>query len=269
MEKQIGFIGCGKMAQAMIGGMIQTSIVTPNQIMASARTDKTLLIVKKRFNVNITKSNQEVATFSDILILAVKPHLYSTVIEEIKQYVREDTLVISIAAGIDLAFMENQFGGGVKVIRTMPNTPSLVGEGMSVLCVNHLVTESECDEVIGLFNSFGECEVVDEGLMDSIPAISGSAPAYVYMFIEALADGGVKQGIPRKQAYKLAARAVLGAAKMVLKTGKHPAELKDDVCTPGGVTIEAVSELEKNGFRSAVLAAMESCTNKGKALAKK
>ncbi|MFZ3590772.1 pyrroline-5-carboxylate reductase [Bacillus sp. DJP31] len=269
MEKKIGFIGGGKMAQAMIAGIIQSSIVKPNQIMTSARSNETLLSVKERFNVNITSSIQEVARCSNILFLAVKPNLYSKIIEEINEYVSPDTLVITIAAGIDLAFMENQFARAVKVIRTMPNTPSLVGEGMSALCVNQFVTDQERDEVVGLYNSFGECVVVDEALMDSIPAISGSSPAYVYMFIEALADGGVKQGIPRQQAYKLAAQAVLGAAKMVLETGKHPAELKDDVCTPGGATIEAVSELEKNGFRSAILSAMESCTDKAKALAKK
>lgn len=269
MEYKIGFIGCGKMAQAMISGMIQSSVVKPEQIMASARTDQTLLKVKKKFNVKTTTSNQEVARFSDILFLAVKPDLYSTIIAEVKEDVRSNTIVVTIAAGIKLVFMENQFDHVVKVIRTMPNTPSLVGEGMSTLCVNQNVTEYERNEVIKLFNSFGKCEVVDESLMDSIPAISGSSPAYVYMFIEALADGGVKQGIPRAQAHRLAAQAVLGAAKMVLETGKHPAELKDDVCTPGGATIEAVIELEKNGFRSAVLAAMERCTTKSMGLAKK
>jgi pyrroline-5-carboxylate reductase len=148
----------------------------------------------------------------------------------------------------------------------MPNTPSLVGEGMSVLCPNENVDSEDLEQVVQLFNSFGKTECLTESLMDAVPAISGSSPAYVYMFIEAMADGGVQQGIPRSQAYRLAAQAVLGAAQMVLETGKHPGQLKDDVCTPGGVTIEAVASLEKNQFRGAVLSAMKECTDKIKKL---
>ncbi len=268
MDKKIGFIGCGKMAQAMIAGMIKSSLVRPDQILVSANTNQTLSVVKKRLNVNTSTSNRDVARFADILFLAIKPHLYSKIIAEIKDDIQSNTLIVTIAAGIEIKFMENQFENKVKVIRTMPNTPSLVGEGMSALCVNSYVTVQERDEIVNLFNCFGKCELVEESLMDSIPAISGSSPAYVYMFIESLADGGVKQGIPRDQAYRMAAQAVLGAAKMVLETGKHPAELKDDVCTPGGATIEAVTELETNGFRAAILAAMESCTKKSKGMVK-
>jgi pyrroline-5-carboxylate reductase len=269
MDKRIGFIGCGKMGQAMITGMLQSSLVKPDQIIGSARSDETLLIIEEKYQINVTNSNQEVANSCDFLFLAVKPHLYSEIIHEIKDHINKETIVITIAAGIDIAFIENQFGKEIKVVRTMPNTPSLVGEGMSVICVNHLVTDEERDQVLSLYDSFGKSELVDESLMDAIPAISGSSPAYVYMFIEALSDGGVMQGIPRKMAYKLAAQAVLGAAKMVLETDKHPGELKDEVCTPGGVTIEAVSTLEKHHFRGAVLTAMENCTNKARILGKK
>jgi pyrroline-5-carboxylate reductase len=269
MDKRIGFIGCGKMGQAMITGMLQSSLVRPDQIIGSARSDETLLLVEQKYKINVTLSNQEVASSCDFLFIAVKPHLYKDVIQEVKGHVNKETIIITIAAGIDIAFIENQFENEVKVVRSMPNTPSLVGEGMSVLCVNHLISDQEKEQVMSLFNSFGKSEIVDESLMDAIPAISGSSPAYVYMFIEALADGGVMQGIPRKMAYKLAAQAVLGAAKMVLETDKHPGELKDEVCTPGGVTIEAVATLEKQQFRGAILTAMENCTNKSRALGKK
>ncbi|MFE7061676.1 pyrroline-5-carboxylate reductase [Sutcliffiella sp. NPDC057660] len=267
MTKTIGFIGSGKMAQAIIGGLLKSKLYQPDQIVASARTEKTVEQVTEKFNIKAGFHNGEVAKQADILILAVKPDLHGPVIEEIKGYVKENTVIITIAAGISLNFLESAFKKRIKAVRVMPNTPSLVGEGMSAICANDLVESDELQEVIRLFESFGQAEVLTEQLMDAVPAVSGSSPAYVYMFIEALADGAVQQGIPRDQAYKLAAQAVLGAAKMVLETGKHPGELKDNVCTPGGATIEAVTTLEKQGFRAAIVSAMDACTKKSKLLA--
>jgi pyrroline-5-carboxylate reductase len=192
----------------------------------------------------------------------VKPDLHEEVINEIKTEISSGTIIVTIAAGITLQFLEQSFGRPVKVVRAMPNTPSLVGEGMTALCFHELVTEGERERVSNIFESFGQVEVFIESLMNSIPAISGSSPAYVYMMIEALADGGVKQGITRDKAYRLAAQAVLGAAKMVLETELHPGVLKDQVCTPGGATITAVATLEEKGFRSSILSAMESCTER-------
>jgi pyrroline-5-carboxylate reductase len=269
MTRTIGFIGCGKMAQAMIEGMIRSNLVKPEQLIASAATESTLQNVSNKYGIGVTTSNSEVARRANFLFLAIKPNLYGEIIEEIKHEIQSDSIVITIAAGISLDYMEKAFGRVVKVVRTMPNTPSLVGEGMSALCKNNSVSDDDIAEVINLFESFGKAEVMDEKLMDAIPAVSGSSPAYVYLFIEALADGAVLQGIPREQAYRLAAQAVLGAAKMVLETGKHPAELKDAVCTPGGATIEAIATLEKERFRGTVLSAMESCTTKSKALSGK
>ncbi|MEQ2528042.1 pyrroline-5-carboxylate reductase [Robertmurraya yapensis] len=266
MNKKIGFIGSGKMAQAMIKGILSSATYAPEQIKVSAKSDETLNKVKRQYSVHATKDNTEVARWADILFLAVKPDIHKEVIQEINAVVAEHTIIITVAAGITLDDLESDFGKKIKAVRTMPNTPSFVGEGMSALSINDRVTSDDLEQVLAIFRSFGEVEVVAEKLMDSIPAISGSSPAYVYMFIEALADGGVKDGIPREQAYRLAAQAVLGAAKMVLETGMHPGELKDQVCTPGGATIEAVSALELNGFRSAVLQAMESCTKKIKNL---
>ncbi|WP_088043026.1 pyrroline-5-carboxylate reductase [Bacillus sp. EAC] len=268
MNKKIGFIGCGKMAQAMIGGLIDSKLIGKNQIFVSARSTETLVKVKNLYDVQTLQNNIDLAKQVDYLFLAVKPDLYPFIIEEIKDSISNSTVIITIAAGITLEGVEKSFGREVKIVRTMPNTPSLVSEGMSALCHNQVVTMVELEEVMAIFNSFGKCEIVNEKLMDAIPAVSGSSPAYVYLMIEALADGAVLQGIPRNQSYKLAAQAVLGAAKMVLDTELHPGELKDQVCTPGGATIEAIAELEKQGFRSAILSAMERCTEKSKSLGK-
>ncbi len=256
------------MAQAMIGGILQSNSDLSKQIVASARSQETLDLVASKFQIQVTTNNMLVAEQADILFLAIKPNLHAQIIEEIKHSIKTDSIIITVAAGISLQFLEDSFNQPIKAIRSMPNTPSLVGEGMSAICANEYVTMEEAEDVIRVFSSFGKVEQIEEKLMNAIPAISGSSPAYVYMFIEALADGGVKNGLTREQSYHLAAQAVLGAAKMVLESGKHPGELKDEVCTPGGATIEAVAKLEKTGFRAAVLAAMESCTEKTNFLTK-
>jgi pyrroline-5-carboxylate reductase len=266
MDLKIGFIGCGKMAQAMIKGMISSGKIKAAQITVSTKTDATLKIVKESYGVHTTIDNKEVAEHSDLLFLAIKPELHSEIIKEIKDTIGEKTIIITVAAGITLKGLEKEFGKEIKAVRTMPNTPSYVGEGMTPFSVNNRLNKEDLQLVTYILQSFGKAEVISEDLMDSIPSISGASPAYVYMFIEALADGGVKNGLSRNQAYRLAAQAVMGAAKMVLETGKHPGELKDEVCTPGGATIEAVSALEQHGLRYAVLQAMEKCTDKAKNL---
>lgn len=264
MDKKIGFIGCGKMGQAILSGILSSGITPHQQIMISARSSSTLEIVKELYQVNVTSNNLDVISFADIVFLTIKPDQNRSILDEIKPILKENTILISIAAGVTLDDMEIALGDRVKLIRTMPNTPSFVQEGMTAFCANNHVTENELEIVTILLQSFGKTEEIPESLMDSIPAISGSSPAYVYMFIEALADGGVLQGIPREQAYRLAGQAVLGAAKMVLESGEHPGVLKDQVCTPGGATIEAVAELEQNHFRSAIIQAMDRCTRKTK-----
>ncbi|ULT57997.1 pyrroline-5-carboxylate reductase [Neobacillus drentensis] len=266
MIKKIGFIGAGKMAQAMIGGILQANGVSKENIMASASTERTIQAISEKYRILVSLNNKDVARFADILILAVKPDQHAGIIEEMKNEIKQSTIIVTIAAGITLADIEQLFGLAVKTVRTMPNTPSLVGEGMTALCANSYIKEEELAAVEQLLQCFGQTERLDEKLMDAIPSISGSSPAYVYMLIEAMADGGVRQGIPRDQAYRLAAQAVLGAAKMVLETDRHPGELKDQVCTPGGATIEAVATLEREQFRGSIIAAMESCTSKVKKL---
>lgn len=268
MNKNIGFIGCGNMAQAIIGGIVNSKLVTPKEVMASDVIEKNLSFAKNSFGIEVSKDNLEVARFSDIIILAVKPNMYGSIIEEIKEAIKDNVIIVTIAAGITIDFVEKAFRRKLKVVRTMPNTPALVGEGMTAITPNKLVSKEDEEVILNIFESFGKAEIIEEKLMNVIPAISGSSPAYVYMFIEALADGGVLQGIPRDKAYKLAAQAVLGAAKMVLETGMHPGALKDNVCSPGGTTIEAVATLEEKGFRSAVISAMNSCTDKANKMSK-
>jgi pyrroline-5-carboxylate reductase len=257
------------MAQAIIGGIVTSRLAEANNVIASNTSEGKLNVMKDKYNIRTTLSNIEVAQNSDILILSVKPIKYIEVINQIKDHVKQNVVIVTIAAGVTIETVEKAFEKEMKIIRTMPNTPALVGEGMTALCYNKSIAKEDLSPIIDIFESFGKTEIIEERLMDAIPAISGSSPAYVYMFIEALADGGVLQGIPRDKAYKLAAQSVLGAAKMILETGEHPGSLKDKVCSPGGTTIEAVYTLEKNNFRGSVISAMEACTSKAIKMSKK
>ena len=260
IDKIIGFIGAGNMGSAMIGGILSSSLATSSQMIASAHSSDTLEKIKNKFSIETTLSNETVAERSNILFLAVKPNKFSEVIPQISGHIKNSCLVVSIAAGQPIAAIEEAFGKEIKLVRAMPNTPALVGEAMSALCPNKNVTEEELKEMLDIFSCFGKAEVVPESLIDAVVGVSGSSPAYVYLFIEAMADAAVREGIPRKKAYKFAAQAVLGSAKMVLETGMHPGELKDMVCSPAGTTIEAVRVLEEKGLRSAVMEAMKECT---------
>lgn len=268
MEKKLGLIGCGNMSQAMMGGIIKSGVFTAEDIMVSDICENSLIKAKEKYKVVTTTKNTELARQVDILVLAVKPNIYPIVIKEIKDLVKDDVIIITIAAGVEIFKTEEMFGRKLKIVRVMPNTPALVGEGMSALCPNKLVAEDELKTVVNIFESFGEAEIVTENLMDVVTSVSGSSPAYVYMFIEALADGAVLDGMPRDKAYKFAAQAVLGSAKMVLNTGKHPGELKDMVCSPGGTTIEAVATLEEKGFRDSVISTVRTCTKKSVEMSK-
>ncbi|NWK69772.1 pyrroline-5-carboxylate reductase [Bacillus paramycoides] len=262
MDKQIGFIGCGNMGMAMIGGMINKNIVSSDKIICSDLNVTNLKKASEKYGITITTDNNEVAKNADILVLSIKPDLYLSVINEIKEQIKNDVIVVTIAAGKSVMSTENAFGRKLRIVRVMPNTPALVGEGMSALCPNEMVKEKDLEDILNIFNSFGQTEIVNEKLMDVVTSVSGSSPAYIYMFIEAMADAAVLDGMPRNQAYKFAAQAVLGSAKMVLETGIHPGALKDMVCSPGGTTIEAVATLEEKGLRTAIISAMKRCTQK-------
>ncbi|MBE5904101.1 MULTISPECIES: pyrroline-5-carboxylate reductase [Pseudobutyrivibrio] len=263
---KIGFIGTGNMGSAMMGGMVSSGIVAASNVMASDIFQAALDRISDQLNIATSTNNRDVVDFADIVFLAVKPQYLAGAIDGIKDMDFTDKIVVSIAAGQSIEKLTELFGKQLKLIRVMPNTPALVGEAMSALSPNELVSEDEADIVLHLFESFGKAEIVPEKLQDAVVGISGSSPAYVYMFIEALADGAVAEGMPRAQAYKFAAQAVLGSAKMVLETGEHPGVLKDAVCSPGGTTIEAVATLEALGFRNAVIEAERVCVEKSRDL---
>ncbi|MCI9531196.1 MAG: pyrroline-5-carboxylate reductase [Lachnospiraceae bacterium] len=267
-NKTIGFIGGGNMATAIIGGILQSGIAAKEQLIAADTSENALAALQERFGIRTTHSNQEAAEAADILFLAVKPHILPQATAEIQGCVDADMLLVSIAAGTSIQAIESLFGQEIKLIRAMPNTPALVGEGMSALCANSRVSEAELAEIRSIFSSFGACEVVSESMIDTVVGVSGSSPAYVYLFIEAMADAAVADGMPRAQAYRFAAQSVLGSAKMVLETGSHPGALKDAVCSPGGTTIEAVAILEEEGMRHAVIRAQRACVQKSKDMGK-
>ena len=260
----IGFIGLGNMAKAMIGGMLEKGIVDIERIIGSAETERTAKEAAGKFHIQTTTDNKMVAGNAKIVFLAVKPQLLENVIAEIRDCITDDTLIVSIAAGKTMEEITKMFGREISLVRCMPNTPALVGEGCTGVCRNEKVTGEEFDCVMELLSSFGSASEVPERLMDAVVGVSGSSPAYVFLFIEAMADGAVAAGMPRKQAYEFAAQAVLGSARMVLETGKHPGELKDMVCSPAGTTIEAVRILEEKGFRGIVMDAMEACVRKSR-----
>ena len=261
---KIGFIGCGNMGSAMIGGILKKGVFEKNEIIVSNLTEEGSKRSKEKLGVATTLDNCEVVKNANIVILAVKPQFYEEVINEVKDYLTPKHMIVGIAPGKTLAWLEEKCGQPLKVVRLMPNTPAQVGEGMTGACVNERVTREDLDQILTITNSFGRTEVVSERMMDAVGAVSGCSPAYVFMFIEAMADAAVAQGMPRKQAYQFAAQSVLGSAKMVLETGMHPGELKDMVCSPAGTTIEGVRILEQNGFRSAVFEALQGAADKGK-----
>jgi len=263
---KLGFIGCGNMAGAMLGGIIEDEIYSPADIIGADVYAPSREKIKEQYGIAVTDDNKEVVREADVVVLSIKPQFCEAVINEIKEEVREEQLFITIIPGKTLAWLEEAFGRPLKVIRTMPNTPAMVREGMTGACCNQYVTEADMEQGLTILNGFGKTEVVAENLMDSVTGVSGSSPAYVFMFIEAMADAAVAGGLPRSKAYQFAAQAVLGSAKMVLESGKHPGELKDMVCSPGGATIGAVRVLEDKGFRSAVFEAVTEAARISKSL---
>jgi pyrroline-5-carboxylate reductase len=263
------FIGLGNMATAIISGILAHGIVTPENIKGADKSASARDKAKQQFGISTTACNNSAVTDAEIIILAIKPQVAATVLAEVKDSIAAKAIIISIMAGKSTDWIAEQLTGTgipLKIVRTMPNTPALVGEAMSGVCRNAHVSDSEMEICLNLWRSFGKAEEVPETLMDAVVGVSGSAPAYVFIFIEALADAAVTAGMPREQAYRFAAQNVLGSARMVLETGRHPGELKDMVCSPGGATIEAVKILEEKGFRAAVIAAANAAAEKSRGL---
>lgn len=267
--KKLSIIGGGNMGRAILGGVINSGILSPKDITVSDPYQPSLDLVKNEYGVNITTDSKEAVEFGDIIIFAVKPNIIGRVFSDISINLDNSKIIISIAAAISIEYIQDHLGYDKKIVRVMPNTPALVGEAMSAISPNKNIDDDDLEDVIKIFNSFGKAEIISESLMDTVVGVSGSSPAYVFMFIEAMADAAVLDGMPRAQAYKFAAQSVLGAAKMVLETGKHPGELKDMVCSPGGTTIVAVETLEKEGLRNAVIQGQKKCVQRSREMSNK
>jgi pyrroline-5-carboxylate reductase len=262
----IGFLGAGKMATALAKGFIRAGLVTPNQVIASDVSEAACAAFAKETGAKTTAFNPDVAKFANVLILAVKPDQVSGALAEIRDVTNEKHLLISIAAGVTLAKLEAGLGDDARAIRVMPNTPALVGSSATGFALGKSATSTDAEIATKLFSAVGVAFQVKESLLDAVTGLSGSGPAYVYLFIESLSDGGVAAGLPRDIATKLAAQTVLGAARMVLETGQHPGALKDMVTSPGGTTIEGLHELEKGKLRGTVMSAVRAATDKSKKL---
>ncbi|SNX55437.1 pyrroline-5-carboxylate reductase [Thermoanaerobacterium sp. RBIITD] len=252
---KIGFIGTGNMGTALIKGIINSKIVDPQYINVYDPSSEKLLKLKDETNVTIKENNVDVANDSDVIILAIKPNIYDSVLNEIKDAVTDNKIIIIIAPGITIERVRDILKKG-KIIRTIPNTPALIGEGITAISYPDNISVNDKETVENIFKSCGEIIEVKENLIDAAMSVSSCSPAFVYIFIEALADAGVSLGLPRDISYKLASKAVSGSGSMVLNTGFHPGYLKDMVTSPGGTTIQGVRMLEKYGMRSAVIEAI-------------
>ncbi|WP_312430261.1 pyrroline-5-carboxylate reductase [Lacrimispora sp.] len=258
---KIGIIGIGNMGFAILKGLLKT--YEKEEIIFTDVNQERCAQISSEMGVAHGESNDQCTRQAKYVVLAVKPQYFDPVLSDIREEVTEDHVIISIAPGITTAQLKEKLGEKTRVVRAMPNTPALLGEGMTGVCYDEKDFSQEEKETIGdIFRSLGRMRIVEERLMNAVVCASGSSPAYVYMFIEALADGAVKYGLPRDAAYEMAAQTVLGSARMVLETGEHPGALKDKVCSPGGTTIEGVSALEEFGFRNAVIKAADACFKK-------
>ncbi|XP_039129487.1 pyrroline-5-carboxylate reductase [Dioscorea cayenensis subsp. rotundata] len=257
---RLGFIGAGNMAESISRGVIKAGVLPPSSIRTAHRCPKRRSVFQS-FGVQILETNQQVVDDSDIIILSVKPQVVKEVLLELKPFFTEQKLLVSIAAGIKLKALQ-ELSGHKRIIRVMPNTPSAVGEAASVMCTGEMATKIDEERVSSLFKAIGKIWTAEEKYFDAITGLSGSGPAYIYLAIEALADGGVAAGLPRELALGLASQTVLGAAAMVNQTGKHPGQLKDAVASPAGTTIAGIQELEKGAFRSNLISAVVAATKR-------
>ncbi len=266
MEK-LGFVGCGAMGSALIKGILESKVMQAENIICWDTDAQKLTALREQYNITAATHSRQVPEFADIIFLAVKPGDVPKVLAEFGERITEGHLLVSIAAGVTQAQIKRGLTSKAKVIRIMPNTPCLVGAGMIVIAPGKEVPDDGIEAVIKLLEPVGRVIVLAEKQLDAVTGLSGSGPAYVFAFIEALADGGVKAGLSKETALLLAAQTVLGAAKMMLETGEHPSVLKDRVTSPGGTTIEGLSVLEKGGFRGNIMGAVEAATRRSRELA--
>jgi pyrroline-5-carboxylate reductase len=264
--RRIGFIGAGNMAEAIIRGLLESEAVKPDHITASDVMPERLKYMQSTYGISTLADNDELVGGADILVLAVKPQVVGSVLTHIGPRTDDTKLVISIVAGLTVAAMAAGLGAGTRIIRTVPNTPVFVGEGMVALASDGPARDEDFAVAEALFAPVARIVSIEEKLMDAALGVSGSGPAYGFVMIEALSDGGVKMGLPRHIALELAAQTLLGAAKMCLESGRHPGQLKDMVTSPGGTTIAALHKMEAGGVRSALMDAVEAATRRSEEL---
>lgn len=267
-EKKVAIIGGGKMGEALIGGIVAGGVFSSADVTVTDVVPDRLTYLKDKYGVNATAENTKAVKGAQIVILAVKPQSMPGVLKELSAFIDKTKLVISIAAGITIPFLEERLKKGSRVIRAMPNTPALIGEGAAALAPGGNISEDDLAVAREIFEAVGTTVVVDEALMDAVTGLSGSGPAYGFVIMDALSDAGVLMGLSRDIARKLAAQTLLGAAKLYLTTGKHPAELRDMVTSPGGTTIAGLKALEQGGLRAALISAVEAATLRAKELGK-
>ena len=261
MATRIAVLGAGNMGAALIGGILKGGVADRDHVVATARTEDRARGVREKYGIRATAGeNREAARSADLIVLAVKPGTQPKVLEEIREALRADQILVSLAASVPIALIERYVGHSLAVFRAMPNIPVVVEEGATAIAANSVCTPDQRNLVERLFAAVGVVVFVEEELMHAVTALSGSGPAYVYMVIEALIAGGLKMGLARETSTKLAEQTVLGAAKLVRETMLHPAILRDQVITPGGVTISAIHELERCGLRSMLISAVETAT---------
>lgn len=270
-NKKVAIIGVGKMGETLLNGMIKNNLVKKENLAGSNAQEEheRAQEISKKYGIKTYINNKEMISGKDIIILAIKPQTMKKVLSDIKDMISEKQLIISIAAATSTQFIEECLEKNIPVIRAMPNTPALINEGITVICPGKFVDKNHIRTAIDIFGAIGLVEVVHrEELMDVVTALSGCGPAYTYVIIESLTEGGVRMGLPRELAKKLTTQTLLGASKMVLETGMHPALLKDAVTTPGGVTVDALMELEDGGIRVTLIKAVSRATQKSKEISR-
>ncbi len=261
-NSRIAVIGTGKIGEALVSGLLESGFVNPDQIVATTLHSETAASLSKRLPITVSTDNRKAVGQAQVVVLAMKPKQVGLVCDEIGPHLPKNALVISLATGVPTGFIEARLAGKSAVIRAMPNTPIAIRKGMTVLCPGAHVKSTQMSNARALFETVGETVVVEEDLMNAATGLSASGPAYIYVILESLAEAGVKVGLPRDLATRLAAQTTLGASSMVLSSGRHPALLKDNVTTPAGVTIDGLMELEEGGLRVALIKAIMMSTRR-------
>jgi pyrroline-5-carboxylate reductase len=266
LSQTIGFLGTGNMAEALIKGLILAGMVEPTQIHGSDPRRERCNEMRERYGIHVTTHNPDVVRHAEIVVLSVKPQILPQVLDEIAPHLKPNALVISVAAGTPVAAIERRLPQGTRIVRTMPNTPALVGAGATAIAAGQHAKDEDLEATRRIFDAVGKTVVIDESQLDAVTGLSGSGPAYVFLIIEALSDAGVKMGLSRYNAQALAAQTVLGSAKLLIETNEHPGRLKDMVTSPGGTAIAGLHTLEAGGLRTTLINAVEAATNRSREL---